>query len=92
MPRRPPKTPSPMRTAAAALLISCASISGGCGGTRVVIVRETEPVQLAEDVAAHVYVQARDGQRVKSDRRVTLREGQWVATVPEAEPEAEQDR
>lgn len=54
----------------------------GCTGPRVIIVPETEPVQLAEDVKAFVFVEGADGQRVRSGNRVVLHSGQWVATVP----------
>jgi hypothetical protein len=46
-------------------------------GPRVVLVPEGEPVQLAEPVKAHVYVND-GGQRVKSRNRVTLPEGWWA--------------
>ncbi len=55
---------------------------GGCGGTRVVTVPTTEPRQLAEPVSAYVYVQTRDGHRVRSDNRTQLFEGEWVLSDP----------
>ena len=54
----------------------------GCGGVRVVTVPTTEPRQLAERVAAYVYVQTKDGQRVKSANRTQLFEGEWVLSDP----------
>ena len=71
------------------LLWTCALIllvvivfSSGCRGPRVVLVPEGEPIQLAEPVDAHVYVQD-GGERVKSRNRVTLPEGWWV--MPDTE-------
>ena len=57
------------------------ALAGGCSAIRVVIVPETEPVQLGEDVKAYVYVETTDG-RVRSANRVRLHEGQWVLTDP----------
>lgn len=57
----------------------------GCRGPRVVLVPEGEPVQLAEPVEAHVYVND-GGQRVKSRNRVTLPEGWWALPDTEEAP------
>jgi hypothetical protein len=54
----------------------------GCGGTRVVTVPTTEPRQLAEPVKAYVYVQTKDGQRIRSGNRTQLYEGEWVLSDP----------
>lgn len=57
----------------------------GCSPARVTIVPEGEPVQLAEDVKAYVYVETAESGKIvrsKSANRVVLHEGQWVATIP----------
>ena len=59
-----------------------AVLLGGCGGVRVVAVPTTEPRQLAEPVKAYVYVQTKDGQRVRSSNRTQLFEGEWVLSDP----------
>jgi len=51
---------------------------------RVILVPSGEPVQLAEDVKAHVYVIV-DGERVRSDNRVTLPTGWWCLMDPKEE-------
>jgi len=53
-------------------LILLSAFAGGCGGKRVVLVPAGEPVQLAEDVKAYVYV---NGER--SANRVMLPHGWW---------------
>jgi len=64
-------------------LIVVGALLSGCAreNPRVVLVPHTEPVQLAEDVRAYVYVETADGKKVKSDRRVTLAEGLWVGSA-----------
>ena len=57
-------------------------LPSGCGGTRVVTVPTTEPVQLAEPVKAYVYVQTKDGTRVRGSTRSQLYEGEWVLSDP----------
>jgi hypothetical protein len=54
----------------------------GCGGVRVVAVPTMEPRQLAETVKAYVYVETKDGQRVRSSNRAQLYEGEWVLSDP----------
>ena len=54
----------------------------GCGGVRVVAIPTTEPRQLAESVKAYVYVETKDGQRVRSSNRAQLYEGEWVLSDP----------
>jgi hypothetical protein len=62
---------------ALALIGSLAS----CAGTRAVIVPPNEPVQVAEDAQVRVYVNTKEG-RVKSQNKVTIREGQWIVSDP----------
>ncbi|MCW8128914.1 MAG: hypothetical protein KIS92_00890 [Planctomycetota bacterium] len=69
-----------------AILCALGVSQTSCGGTRAVVVPEKEPVQLAEDVRAHVYVETKQG-RVKSNNKVTLHEGQWIVTDPGEEPD-----
>jgi hypothetical protein len=59
----------------------CWTLSG-CGGVKVVAIPTTEPLQLAEPVKAYVYVETKDGQRVKSSTRAQLFEGEWVLSDP----------
>lgn len=61
------------------LIVCCTSCAIG---PRTIIVPETIPVQLAEDVHAYVYVETPSG-RVRSANRVRLYEGQWVLTDTE---------
>ena len=63
-------------------MASAAVLLAGCGGTRVVTVPVTEPRQLAEPVQAYVYVKTADGQRIRSDNRTPLYEGEWVLSDP----------
>jgi hypothetical protein len=53
-----------------------------CGGVRVVTIPVTEPRQLAEPVKAYVYVETKDGTRIKSSNRAQLYEGEWVLSDP----------
>ncbi len=62
-------------------VIGC-SLLFACGGVRVVTVPVTEPRQLAEPVQAYVYVQTKDGSRVRSTNRAQLFEGEWVLSDP----------
>lgn len=63
-------------------LVCCA----GCRSTEVVVVRDADPVQLADDVQAYVFVEKKDAAgnvvRVKSDKKATLHKGQWVVSDP----------
>ena len=54
----------------------------GCSSS-VILVPEGTPVQLAESVDARVFVVQKDGTKVKSNGRVRLPAGAWVATLPE---------
>ena len=65
----------------ATLTVSLACVSG-CGGPRAVIIPAGEPVQLAEDVYAYVYVQTSAG-KVRSGERTRLPHGWWV--LPDTE-------
>jgi len=69
-----------------ATLTAALALSAGCEliKTRVVMIPPGEPVQLAEPVSAHIYVQV-EGRREKSENRVTLPEGWWV--LPDPGPE-----
>ena len=75
-----PKTLTQMLVATAAGSgIMCAV---GCS-SNVILVPEGTPVQLAESVDARVFVVQKDGTKVKSNGRVRLPAGAWVATLPE---------
>lgn len=50
-------------------------------GPGVVLIHPGEPVQLAEDVKARVYVTLPDGSREKSRNRVSIPHGWW--TLPD---------
>lgn len=64
------------------ILIAMLVCSSGCASRRVVIVNpNSQDVQLAQDVEAHVYVETDKG-RVKSSNKVKLYEGQWIVTDP----------
>lgn len=66
---------------AGAMLLAAAALSSGCEH-RVVLVPTGEPVQLAEPVKARIYVRTQDGQRIRSDNRVTIPEGYWALPDP----------
>lgn len=61
------------------LTVFAVAFVSGCG-PRVVMVPEGEPVMLAEDVKAFVYVEV-DGKTKRSRNRVTLHEGWYAAPV-----------
>ena len=70
-----------------AIALAVIALASGCVSTKTILIPPGEPVQLAEDVDARVYVELPDGTRVKSDNRVTLHEGQWVVSdVEDQEP------
>ncbi len=48
----------------------------------MVTVPTTEPRQLAEPVRAFVYVQTKEGTRIRSANRAQLFEGEWVLSDP----------
>ena len=76
---RPSKTPRRILLAA----IGCSMpFTIGCAATRVVTIPTTEPRQLAEPVQAYVYVQTKDGKRIRSANRAQLFEGEWVLSDP----------
>jgi uncharacterized protein YceK len=66
-----------------AMLLAAVVCLSGCGliRTRTVLIPPGEPVQLAEEVKAYVYVEVA-GKRVKSANRVTLPEGWWCLPDP----------
>lgn len=68
-----------MLTGIALVLIVCVS---GCVRRRTVLIPPGEPVQLAEPVEAHVYVSV-EGERQRSENRVTLPEGWWCLPDPD---------
>ena len=58
-----------------------AALMGGCISTRSVLVPTGEPVQLAEDVEAYVYVQVK-GEKIVGKDRVVLPHGWWCLPDP----------
>jgi hypothetical protein len=48
----------------------------------VVTIPVTEPRQLAEPVQAYIYIETKDGTRIKSANRAQLYEGEWVLSDP----------
>ena len=71
-----------------ALMMLCVLVcSSGCvGRTRTIYLKATQPVRLAEDVQAHVWIKDKDGNDVKSGNKVTLPEGSYDISDPEAPP------
>ncbi len=63
--------------------IACSLLSA-CGGARVVTIPVTEPRQLAEPVQAYIYIETKDGARIRSTNRAQLYEGEWVLSDPGA--------
>jgi len=61
----------------AVFLIVCASMSVSCA-SRVIYVPHGEPVRLAEDVKAKVWVVDSSGKTVRSKNRIIIHEG-WYA-------------
>lgn len=65
-----------------AIASASVSLSAGCVRPSVVLVPvgegDGEPIQLAQDVRAHVYVELQNGDRVPSRYAVDLKEGWWV--------------
>ena len=61
----------------AVFLIVCASMSVSCA-SRVIYVPHGEPVRLAEDVEAKVWVVDANGKNVRSNNRIIIHEG-WYA-------------
>ncbi len=55
---------------------------GGCVSTKTILIPSGEPVQLAEPVETHVFVDI-DGHRVRSDNRVKLPAGWWCLPDPD---------
>jgi len=70
----------------AATLLALSAFAGGCGliRSRTVLIPPGEPVQLAEPVKAHVYIDVA-GKREKSANRITLPEGWWCLPDPVAD-------
>ena len=64
------------------IILAAIVLLSGCGPTRTVLIPPGEPVQLAEPVKAHIYIDVK-GKREKSSNRVTLPEGWWCLPEPE---------
>jgi len=58
------------------------SLLTGCAST-VILVPPRTPVQIAEPVETRVFVVQKDGTKIKSQNKVRLEAGWWVAEVPE---------
>jgi len=71
-----------LRILSLAVLFCAIVCLGGCVRRVAVLIPPGEPVQLAEDAKARVYVTI-DGKRVRSDNRVTIPEGWW--SLPDTE-------
>jgi len=67
------------------MALALAVLLSGCGATRTVLIPPGEPVQLAEPVKAHIYVDV-GGQRVRSESPVVLPEGWWCLPDPDGDP------
>lgn len=76
------------------MLLIASSASAGCysAGPRVVLVHakagtRAEPIQLAEPVAARIFIRLQDGTIVESANRVKLPAGGWWFDAdPKPEP------
>ena len=75
------KTPRSNLILSVLFLIVCASMSVSCA-SRVIYVPHGEPVRLAEDVKAKVWVVDASGKSVRSQNRITIHEG-WYALPKE---------
>ncbi len=75
------KTPRSSLILSVLFLIVCASMSVSCA-SRVIYVPHGEPVRLAEDVKAKVWVVDASGKSVRSQNRITIHEG-WYALPKE---------
>ena len=53
-------------------------------GTRVIYVKDGQPVRLAETVKAKVWVPDKDGKLVKGDNRIEIQEGWYALPDPGA--------
>ena len=61
------------------VILSCVlGFVSGCSMPSVVLIPPGEPIQLAQDVAAHVYVTLDDGARVPSQNKVVIPHGWWI--------------
>lgn len=60
------------------MLCLCLFLLSGCGATRVVYVPHGEPLRLAEDVKAHVWVKDSTGKIIRSANKVTIPEGYYA--------------
>ena len=75
------KTPRSNLILSVLFLIVCASMSVSCA-SRVIYVPHGEPVRLAEDVKAKIWVVDASGKTVRSKNRITIHEG-WYALPKE---------
>lgn len=73
--------PRSNRILSVVFLIVFASMSVSCA-SRVIYVPHGEPVRLAEDVKAKVWVVDSSGKTVRSQNRITIHEG-WYALPKE---------
>jgi hypothetical protein len=65
----------------ALILLGLAACASGCGRIRIIIVPAGEPVQLAEDVKARVFVEV-DGKLIQTKEPVTIPAGWWCLPDP----------
>ena len=68
---------TPLKTLVPMTLFLLVFVSG-CTSTKVVYVKDGDPVRLAEPVKAKVWVPDANGDQVKSDKDVEIPEG-WYA-------------
>ena len=57
-----------------AIALGVIALLSGCVSTKTILIPPGEPVQLAEPVKAHVYIEV-EGRRIRSENRVMLPEG-----------------
>jgi len=75
-----------MRNRLRNLVVLLPLLGCGCVSTRTILVDPNQPVRLAEDAYAHVFVRDASGNWVRSDTAVRLPAGAYVVVVPATAP------
>lgn len=83
--------PTLRKTPRLPMILTLACLSGCALRTKVVYIQNREPVRLAEDVKAHVWVPDASGKLVKSSNPITLQEGSYNVIDPKAPPTPAQE-